>query len=455
MKVHDTGSFGGRFGNKTGQILVLGSLSTMVVFSTLGLAADLGWSYFTKMQLQTAADAAASSAAVFAYNNGVNSDNCATLACPVSYTCAGVSPATTAVQAGCLYAMADAPAGSTITMIESDSTHGTSGLTGNTPGMWIKATVTTSNHNLFLYWSGFHTASVLGQAVGGFTTIQPGGCVYALSPTATYGVSVTGSSGITTSGCGVNIASSSATALNVTGSSHVTANNGGKIVISCASCTNITGTSTATPTPYVVAPVTDPLSSLQPPSFSGCTHNTASGTSTETNYSLGNGNTATRGPGVYCGGITVGGSATLTLTAGTYIMNGGGFNVGNSGIVNATAGVFIYNTATGGHTAGGVSIGGSATVNLVAPSSGTYEGIAFFQDRLLPNAASIANSGTGNITGTYYFPDAAFSFTGNTAAATTAAFVASTVTVTGSSSLTNDTTGRFTGLAKTTIAVMQ
>ena len=243
--------------------------------------------------------------------------------------------------------------------------------------------------------------------------------------------------------------------MTVTGSSHVTASGGGKIVLNCATCYTITGSSTATPTPYVVQPVTDPLASLPAPTFSGCTHNTAAGTSTETNYSLGNGNTATRGPGVYCGGISVTGSATLTLLPGTYIMNGGGFNVGNSGIVNASGGVFIYNTATSGHSAGPVSVQGSGTLNLVAPSSGTYQGIAFFQDRSLANVATIANSGTGNITGTYYFPDAAFNFTGATAAATTAAFVANTITVSGSSSLTNDSSGRLTGLAKTSVSVLQ
>lgn len=448
-------STGNRFGSRSGQAMILGTLTLSVLFGAVGLATDLGMSYFAKSQVQTAADAATSAAAMYAYNSGTNSDTCATITCGVTYQCAGVTPPTNALQAGCPHATADAPAGATVSMIENDGAHPPAGMTGNTPGMWIQAKVTTSHNNSFLYWAGFHTASVLGQSVGGFTTVQPGGCIYALSPTATNGLSVTGSSSVTTSGCGVNIASSSATALNVTGSSHVTVNNGGQIVLHCAACYNITGSSTATPTPYTVGAVTDPLASLQPPAYSGCLHNTASGTSSSTNYSLGNGNTATMGPGVYCGGISVGGSATLTLNPGTYIMNGGGFNVSNSGTVNATGGVFVYNTASGGQTAGSVSIQGSGTVNLIAPSSGTYQGIAFFQDRALTNAATIANSGSGNITGTYYFKAAAFSFTGSTASAVTAAFVASTVTVTGSSSLVNDAAGRFTGLAHTTIALMQ
>ncbi len=435
--------------------MILGTLTLSVLFGAVGLATDLGMNYYTKSAVQTAADAATSAAAVYAYQNSDACSPTGSVNCGVSYTCAGVYPPTNSLQAGCLYATADAPSGSTVTMIENDGAHPPSGLTGNTPGMWIRATVTTSHNNSFLYLGGFHTASVLGQSTGGVTTVLPGACVYSLSPTATVGLSVTGTSSVSTSSCGVYVASSSSTAMTVTGSSHVTATGGGKIVLNCASCYTIQGSSTATPTPYVVAPVTDPLASLQPPTFSGCTHNLAVGTSTETNYSIGNGNTATRGPGVYCGGISVGGAATLTLNPGTYIMNGGGFNVSNSGTVSATGGVFIYNTATAGHTAGAVSIQGSGTVNLVAPNSGTYQGIAFFQDRALSNTATIANSGTGNIIGTYYFYDAAFNFTGATAAATTAAFVANTITVSGSSSLTNDSSGKLTGLAKTSVAVLQ
>ena len=114
----------------------------------------------------------------------------------------------------------------------------------------------------------------------------------------------------------------------------------------------------------------------------------------------------------------------------------------------------FYNTATTGQTAGPIDISGSAVVNLIAPSSGTYQGIAFFQQHGLANGATISNSGTGNITGTYYFPDAPFAFTGNTATAVTAAFVASTITIGGSSSLTNDSTGKITGLAKTSVGVI-
>ncbi len=429
--------------------MILGTLTLSVLFAAVGLATDLGFNYYTKSQLQTAADAASNAAAVYAYNGGTNSDACrpaGTVTCGVPYTCAGATPPTNALQAGCLYATADAPAGATVTMIENDGAHPPSGMTGNTPGMWIQVTITASRNNLFMYWGGFHTASILGQSVGGFTTVSPGGCIYALSPTATVGVSVTGTSTISTSGCGVNVASSSATALTVGGSANLTASGGGRIVLHCAACTNISGTATATPTPYVVAAVTDPLSSLPVPVYSGCGHS---------GYSKGHSDTDTITHGVYCGGITVGGSAVVTMGPGVYIMNGGGFNVGNSARVIATGGVMIYNAVSNGQTAGSVSIGVNARVDLIAPSLGTYSGIAFFQQHSMQNPANISNSALGTITGTYYFPDAPFSFTGNTTTATTAAFIASTITVVGSSNLLNDTTGKLTGLSHTTIAVMQ
>ena len=226
-------------------------------------------------------------------------------------------------------------------------------------------------------------------------------------------------------------------------------------MLHCASCYTITGSSTATPTPYTVgagdrsAGVTSAAHLFRLP------HNTAAGTSTETNYSLGNGNTATIGPGRVLR-RNQRRRQRYTHAESRYLHHERRrfqrLELGHSECHRRS----LYLQHGNGRSDGGsVSIQGSGTVNLVAPSSGTYQGIAFFQDRALSNTATIANSGTGNIIGTYYFYDAAFNFTGATAAATTAAFVANTVTVTGSSSLINDATGRFTGLAKTSVAVMQ
>ena len=60
MKHRNTNA--GRDGRE-GQILVFATLNLFLLFSLVGLALDLGWSYFKKEQAQSAADGAALSAA--------------------------------------------------------------------------------------------------------------------------------------------------------------------------------------------------------------------------------------------------------------------------------------------------------------------------------------------------------------------------------------------------------
>ena len=421
---------------RRGQALILASLSLTFLFATMGLAIDLGWAYYLKVQLQAAADSAASAAAVYAKNNG---DTCSTVSCGAGYACAGTYPPTNSLQAGCLYATSNGTSAFTATLIENNTVP--PGVTGNTPAMWIKATVTAAAPNLFLFGAGYHTATIAAQAIAGVTTVPAPACVYVLSATASPALQVTGTSSLTSSGCGVYVKSTGTPALSVTGSSHITATS---IIVNGA--TSVTGTSGISPA-AITGTVTDPFASLVAPVFSGCD---------QTSYTLANANTATISPGVYCGGITATGASVLTLNSGIYILNGGGLTVSNSSRLNATN-VMFYLTATSGHTAGPVSITGSAIVNLTAPNSGTYQGVAFYQDRNVSYAAanSIANSGSGNITGTYYFPTTAFNFTGASAAATKAAFVVNTLTITGSSSLSNDSTGTYTGLAKTQATLIQ
>jgi Putative Flp pilus-assembly TadE/G-like len=447
---------GRRLGGRGGQAIIIATLTLTFLFASVGLAWDLGLDYFLKTRVQTAADSAASAAMVYALKAG---DSCSTITCGVTYTCAGVTPPTNSLQAGCLYATVDGPPVLTATMIENNAANPPAGLTGHTaPTMWIQATATSANNHYFLYLSGFHSSSILATAIAGSRTVPAGSCIYVLSPTASQALTITGTSSITTSSCGVAINSNAADALYLYGSPYLGATGGGQIKVNGGDSISVGGHALPDPSPSPLlhnGPVSDPLSGLAQPSYSGCTHNTSGGlTSSTANYSLDHSNTATMGPGVYCGGINVDGTAVLTLTPGTYIMNGGGFTVSHQGTVNATN-VTIYNTAGTGQTAGGVSIVGNATVNLTAPTSGTYMGIAFFQDPALTNTATIANSATGVITGTYYFPSAAFNFTGNTATAVTAAFVASTMTIAGSSTLNADVTGSTTGLAANIAVLLQ
>jgi hypothetical protein len=117
-------------------------------------------------------------------------------------------------------------------------------------------------------------------------------------------------------------------------------------------------------------------------------------------------------PGIYQGGIQVNGLASVTLTPGVYIMDGGGFQVKNSAIV-AGLEVMVYNTE-GSYAAGQIKID-SANVALTAPQTGTYQGISFFQNRALTQSISITGTGATKISGVVYAAQAAINLTGNAA----------------------------------------
>jgi hypothetical protein len=82
-----------------------------------------------------------------------------------------------------------------------------------------------------------------------------------------------------------------------------------------------------------------------------------------------------------------------------YVINGGTLKInGNANITGS--GVTFY--LTGGAT---VSMNGDATVNLTAPTSGTYSGILFYGDRNYPGLSETLNgTASSSMTGTIYFP---------------------------------------------------
>ena len=117
------------------------------------------------------------------------------------------------------------------------------------------------------------------------------------------------------------------------------------------------------------------------------------------NYSISSG-TVSLSKGVYCGGITISGNASVTLNAGTYILMGGGLTISGTGTVSGT-GVTLYNTGNTLYPYKPVQIDNSA-VTLTAPTSGVLAGILFFQDRSIVSTA--ANVLSGSFAGALYFP---------------------------------------------------
>jgi hypothetical protein len=154
--------------------------------------------------------------------------------------------------------------------------------------------------------------------------------------------------------------------------------------------------------------VDDPYAGLSLPPSGTCDFN---------NLSLNSG-TVTLSPGRYCGGMKFN-STNVTFEPGTYIIDSGNFDVvGSSNLVGEDV-TFILTSDTPNNI-GTVKIAGDASADLVAPSSGDYAGVLFYQDgdvSTSPNKSGIFTGGSDMILeGAIYFPNQEISWTGGSSA---------------------------------------
>jgi hypothetical protein len=153
------------------------------------------------------------------------------------------------------------------------------------------------------------------------------------------------------------------------------------------------------------------------------------------NPNLGGGGTFTIGPstagGTICyNGLQIGNGATATLKPGIYIINGS-LTVNGGSPVTGTGVTFYFPAG------GSLNLSNGATFNLTAPTSGTYDGILFYQNRSNSTAVSIQGGTTSTLVGILYFPDANLTLSGGSSTSTYASVVASTLTFSGGITLKN------------------
>jgi hypothetical protein len=216
---------------------------------------------------------------------------------------------------------------------------------------------------------------------GALTVSIPTGSFYVLAPSASGALTLSGSATINSPGV-VEVDSTSSTAIVASGTASVKAQS-----IGVVGGTKLTGSAYLSPAAVKVPSFGDPLAALPVPSTAGLSNlgsiNVAGTTSETIN------------PGIYTQ-ISVSNSGSLTLNPGIYIIAGGGFTVSGAGNLTGT-GVVIYNAGSNvlgsGNTFGGLTLGGSGKINLSAPTSGPYAGIVIFQSR--DNTRAMSLSGTG------------------------------------------------------------
>jgi hypothetical protein len=184
--------------------------------------------------------------------------------------------------------------------------------------------------------------------------------------------------------------------------------------------------------------IKDPLADLVPPDFNvlGKSPDSGGPAPAPKLKKLTSG-TATLRPGVYYGGLEIGISAVVTLQPGMYVMAGGGFKIGGSATVTGN-GITVYNSFDPDHPAGAGACGsitlvGTSAYNLVAPTSGPYEDLLFWQDRACTNGMSFNGSGD-NVGGVIYVPTGQVTLSG-TSGLGSIQIIADTVDVAGTGSM--------------------
>lgn len=153
-------------------------------------------------------------------------------------------------------------------------------------------------------------------------------------------------------------------------------------------------------------PIPDPLAYIPPPNIADYTVRSTK----KLQYSQAE--TITIKPGVYYGGITIGGQSNVIMEPGIYYMYGGGFSFSGQGSLTGI-GVMIYNDPQS--TSDNISISGTNAVNvtLSPPTSGTYQGFLFWQRREADVPIDITGNGNLQLTGTFYATGAQLNVTGN------------------------------------------
>ena len=423
-----------RCSRHSGQVLMMVTLAMVPMFGIIGLVTDFGYMHFVKMSAQTAAEAAAQ-AAIIDYHATVSGAN---PTCGIGGVVCSAAPSNCAsnittpansIQHGCLYAQQHGFNYSTNPKQWVTYQAGVSSAPPTAPGMgstsyWVTFRVIQKVPLLFSAVLGNPSGLVAARSTTAVIGLND--CIYALNPTASGAVQVGGTSSLTSS-CGIFVNSNSPSALGTNG--------GGSI--QAPTYDVVGGVSThyvLTPAPRTVLPTTDPLANLPVPA-------SAPYTCDYINYSPG-GN-PTLAPGVYCGGIHVGNS-TYTFGAGTYILVGGGLSTQSSNSHIVGSGVMIYDTFgattnSSTYTYTGIQIAANSTVSLVAPTTGTYAGMLFFEDRNSPPSNDNYGGGsTAVYQGIIYAKNAAVTMNGNSNISAYTMLVADTISMQGTTGFNNN-----------------
>jgi hypothetical protein len=355
--------------SESGQSLILMTLSLGVITGFMGMAIDIGFLYREKQNAQIAADAAAVAGALdYLYNGSVSS----------------------AQSAGRAAASTDGytnGTGGTVVTINMPPASGP-----NTGSGYVEAIVSKPKTLSFLAFLEPGSATVSARAVAGTPQIG-NACIWLLASTGT-GLYLKGSYDIEATQCGIYVNSSSSNAVSVTG-------NGGTMNTKFVDVVgNVVPGHQTSPTAITAnaAARKSPWGNLNGPSIPGDCGITSSLTEvTSTGGTSGHGNqstvqaTTTNPVVCFTNSVTLDGGVSLTGLSGSGAVYVFEKNVTfqTTGTINIGSATYNSSTGTFSGTSGAVMElqGSSSTItntsnyelNIYAPTSGSYNGIAILQ----------------------------------------------------------------------------
>ena len=356
--------------DERGQVLIITALCLTCFMGFMALAIDVGLLFNTRRELQIAADAAATAAAV-QYLDTYNGNNQSTAA-------------TSAISAGNAAGQANASSASvSVTVnVNPNSPASHQGCSGT--NCYFEAIVSQQNPTVFYstffgLWQGRNANAVTvgSRAVAG-TPNASNFCVY-LTNSSSTALTVQGNWTVNASGCGVYINSSSGSVEADTGKAANSGVSATQVAIVGPVPNDVTIAPSSSASVVQTLPVSIPFSNVSAPTIPGSCP--AGGTLSGTVPS-----------GCYSGTVNIS-SATLS---GLYIFTG---DVNINGAITGT-------NVTLAIMSGTLTIKpGNSTLNITAPTSGTYSGIVIYQPLSNTNPLNLqAGHSTGNLTGFIYAP---------------------------------------------------
>ena len=389
-----------------GNVALLFALMLPMVIGGAAFGVETTYWYLTRLQMQSAADAAAFAGAMEKRSGGSNAN--VLVVATKAATDNGYSSAT-----------------GTIT-VNTPPTSGTSGT---------KAVEVIINARAERFFTAVFTKTdvmVKARAVAKYTTAGKA-CVLALSYTASKAAEFGGNGTTTLTSCSVMSNSTASDAIYYGGSSILST----ECVISVGGVSGGGTLNESCDAPITkAAPVGDP--------FAGKTVPTATGT--VVNKSNFNAQNETLSPGVYPNGIDIKNNAVFA--PGNYFITGGDFGAGAQAVITQSSftagdGVTFY---LGPNVS--VNFNGSAQVNLTAPANATSPtgllntGMLFVGDPSTTAKQIINGNSSSHLTGDIYFKKAEVDFLGNFSGLNGCMhIVADTVKWSGNSTVSADCTG--------------